>query len=146
MVPELTVHLERVLPAPRALVFRMHTEPGRLEEWWGPNGFSASIVDLDVQVGGSYRIVMQPPAGEAFVLVGEFREIEADSRLAYTFRWEPPDADDRETVVEVSLGELGPSTALTVDQRGFATEARRALHEQGWRESLDRLQDLLTGR
>jgi aldehyde dehydrogenase (NAD+) len=144
MPPELAVHLQRVLPAPRSLVFRMHTEPARLGQWWGPNGFSAPSVDLDVRVGGSYRIVMQPPEGEAFVLVGEFREVEPDTRLSYTFRWEPPDPDDRETVAEFSLRDLGTSTALTVDHRGFATEARRALHEQGWSESLDRLDAVLT--
>jgi hypothetical protein len=43
--------------------------------------------------------------------------------------------DDRETVVAFSLWDLGESTALTVDQGPFATEGRRALHEQGWTDS-----------
>jgi uncharacterized protein YndB with AHSA1/START domain len=86
---------------------------------------------------------MQPPEGEAFVLVGEFRAVDPDIRLSYTFRWEPPDPDDRETVVDFSLEDRGGSTFLMVDQRGFATEARRALHEQGWSESLDRLEAVL---
>jgi hypothetical protein len=48
--------------------------------------------------------------------------------LAYTFRYVPPDPDDRDTVVVLSLGDLGDATAVTVEQGTFATEGRRALH------------------
>jgi hypothetical protein len=41
---------------------------------------------------------------------------------------------------------LGGSTALTVDQGPFVTEGRRALHEDGWTDSLDRLEELITSR
>jgi hypothetical protein len=58
--------------------------------------------------------------------------VEPGSCLAYTFRWEPPDPNDRETVVVLSLQPLDESTALTVDQGDFATEERRSLHVQGW--------------
>ncbi len=69
--------------------------------------------------------------------------MEPGTRLAYTFRWEPPDPDDRETVVVLSLHTLGESTGLTVDQGDFATQERLALHEQGWWESIDRLEELI---
>ena len=146
MAPELALHLERVLRAPPELVFRMHTEPDLLARWWGPKGFTAPSVELDVRVGGRYRIAMQPPEGDRFHLSGEFREVNPGTRLVYTFRWEPPDPDDRETVVVVSLRNRGESTALTVDQEPFATDARRALHEQGWNDSLDRLEELIGNR
>jgi len=140
---DLTLHLERVLPAPPSLVFRADTDPGELAKWWGPKGFTAPTVQLDVRVGGSYRIAMQPPGGALFYLSGEFREVDPHWRLAYTFRWEDPDPEDRETVVTISLRDLGESTELTVDQGVFATERRLALHTQGWTEGLDRLQALI---
>jgi uncharacterized protein YndB with AHSA1/START domain len=139
----LTVHLERLLSAPRPVVFAAHTQPTTLARWWGPAGFSAPSVDLDVRPGGPYRIAMQPPHGELFHLAGEFRVVEPPARLVYTFRWEEPDPDDQETFVTFSLEDRGEATGLTVDQGVFATEARRALHEQGWSESLDRLELLL---
>jgi uncharacterized protein YndB with AHSA1/START domain len=141
---DLTLHLERVLPAPRPFVFRAHAEPDLLAKWWGPTGFSAPSIEFDLGVGGRYRIAMQPPDGGPFYLAGEFVEVDPPTRLVYTFRWEDPDPDDRETVVTFSLGDLGESTELSVDQGVFATEARRALHEQGWTESLDRLQELIS--
>ena len=146
MAPELGLHLERVLRAPPELVFRMHTEPDLLARWWGPKGFTAPSVELDVRAGGRYRIAMQPPEGDRFYLSGEFRDVNPGTRLVYTFRWEPPDPDDRETVVDVSLRRRGESTALTVDQEPFATDARRALHEEGWNDSLDRLDELIRTR
>lgn len=142
----LTLHLERVVPAPRSLVFRANTEPDELARWWGPKGFTAPRVEVDLRVGGGHRIAMQPPEGDVFHLSGEFREIDPPAHLAYTFRWEEPDPDDRETVVSLSLGERAGATELIVHQGRFATEGRRSLHEQGWTEALDRLEELLARR
>ncbi len=136
--------MKRVLPAPRARVFRAFTEPDELAKWWGPKGFTAPSVELDLRLGGNYRIAMQPPDGDLFYLSGEFREVDPPAQLAYTFRWEDPDPDDQETVVTLAFGDLGESTELVVTQRAFATEGRRALHDQGWTDSLDRLQDLMS--
>ena len=97
MEAEFGLHLERRLPAATDLVYRMHTDPELLAQWWGPKGFSVPSIDLSLRVGGEYRIAMQPPEGDVFFLSGEFRDVEPDARLAYTFRWEPPDPDDRET-------------------------------------------------
>jgi uncharacterized protein YndB with AHSA1/START domain len=146
MEAELVVHIERDLPAPRPLVFRMQAEPDLLAQWWGPRGFTTPSVTLDVRVGSRYRIAMQPPVGDTFFLSGEFRVVEPPTRLVYTFQWDPPDPDDRETVVALFLRDVGDLTALTVDQGIFATEERRALHEEGWSESLDRLYELITSR
>jgi uncharacterized protein YndB with AHSA1/START domain len=140
------LHLERRLPAAADLVYRMHTDPDLLAQWWGPKGFSVPSIDLSLRVGGEYRIAMQPPEGDVFFLSGEFRDVQPDARLAYTFRWEPPDPDDRETLVVLSFVDLGKASSLTIDQGVFATVERRALHEQGWTESIDRLEELIQRR
>ncbi|MDQ3381704.1 MAG: SRPBCC domain-containing protein [Actinomycetota bacterium] len=139
MAAGLNLHLERVLRAQRAVVFRSCTEPERLAKWWGPLGFTAPSIETDLRVGGSYRIAMQPPDGDLFYLSGEFREVDPPRRLVYTFRWEDPDPDDRETVVSLTLRELGESTELTLDQGPFATEGRYELHHAGWSDALERL-------
>jgi uncharacterized protein YndB with AHSA1/START domain len=136
----LTLAMKRVLRAPRSRVFRALTEPDELAKWWGPRGFTAPSVEVDLRVGGSYRIAMQPPEGELFYLTGEFREVDPPTRLVYTFRWEDPTPDDRETVVTLSLRELGDDTELDFAQGTFATEERRALHRGGWTDSLDKLE------
>src|SRR5262249_50286657 len=137
--------LERVIPATQPEVFTALTEPGQVARWWGPKGFTVPRIDVDMRVGGAYRIAMQPPEGDVFHITGEFTEIDSPARLAYTFRYEEPDPDDRETMVILSFRDLGDATGLAVDQAHFATEARRSLHEQGWSDSLDRLEEIVHG-
>jgi uncharacterized protein YndB with AHSA1/START domain len=135
----LILRLERTLPAPCPVVYSTLTDPAELGEWWGPRGFIARSVEFDLQVGGGYRIAMQPPDGDAFHLAGEFRQVEPPTRLAYTFRWDPPHPDDRETSVTLTLESSGEETRLRLTQRGFATQERLVLHRTGWSETLDRL-------
>ena len=91
---------------------------------------------------GELRGVL-PPGGEIFYLSGEFREVAPPARLAYTFRWFPLDPDDRETIVVLSLEEQVDGTEVRLIHRGLATEGRRALHEAGWTDSFERLEQLL---
>jgi uncharacterized protein YndB with AHSA1/START domain len=139
----LTLQLRRVLRAPRSRVFRALTEPEELARWWGPQGFAVPSIHLDLRVGGGYRFGMQPPEGDLFYLAGEFRQIDPPHRLSYTFRWEDPDPDDQETVVTLTLDERGDSTELGLVQGPFRTEGRHSLHDQGWSDSLDKLERLL---
>jgi uncharacterized protein YndB with AHSA1/START domain len=141
---ELVLSLKRTLPAPRSAVWIAMTDPEQLAKWWGPKGFTAPRVDFEPRVGGRYRIAMQPPEGDLFYLHGEFREVDPPSRLVYTFVWEPPDPDDRETLVTLDLEDRGEITGVSFTQGEFATEARLELHRDGWTDSFDKLQELLS--
>ena len=129
--------------APIARVFGMLTEHTEVASWWGPLGFTTPEVQLDLRMGGSYRFTMQPPEGEAFHLSGAFLEVQAPSSLRFTFRWDEPVPDDRETVVEVSLNPLGARTMVTLTQGEFATEERLQLHRSGWADSFEKLDAVL---
>jgi uncharacterized protein YndB with AHSA1/START domain len=139
----LTLDIKRVLRAPRERVFRALAEPAELARWWGPRGFTTPEIQLDPRVGGGYRFTMQPPEGDPFHLSGEYLDIDPPARLAYTFRWEEPDPDDRETVVTLALREMPDATEVSLSQSGFATEARLALHRVGWGDSFDKLGELV---
>jgi uncharacterized protein YndB with AHSA1/START domain len=140
----LWIHLEVELSAPAAGVFEALTDPQQLPKWWGPHHFTTPSIELNLVAGGRYRITMQPSEGDPFDLQGEFLEIDAPHRLAYTFRWEDPDPHDVDTVATISLVDLGGSTRLIVEQGAFATQPRRELHEHGWSDSLQRLQTWLS--
>ena len=139
----LTLEIKRVLPAAPGVVFRVFTDASELARWWGPKGFSIPSVEFEARVGESYRIEMQPPEGDRFHLTGEFREVDPPLRLAYTFAWEEPDLDDLETLVALSLRDLGGSTEVSLTQGPFKTEARLELHRDGWTDTLDKLERLL---
>ncbi|MEV5106812.1 SRPBCC domain-containing protein [Streptomyces massasporeus] len=144
---ELRVRLRRALDGSCPEVFRELTDPRELARWWGPDGFTIPSVESDLRPGGAYRIAMRPPEGELFYLVGEFLEVEPPERLAYTFRWEDPDPEDRETVVTLSLHDIDAARSeLVLDQGDFASERRRALHEEGWSQGLGKLGELLASQ
>jgi uncharacterized protein YndB with AHSA1/START domain len=141
---ELILEMKRVLPAARAVVFRAFSTAGELAKWWGPAGFTVPSLEFTPREGESFRIEMQPPAGDPFHLAGEFRKVDPPARLAYTFRWEDPDPDDVETLAELSFRDLGESTEVVLAQGPFKTEGRRELHRNGWTESFDKLERLLS--
>jgi uncharacterized protein YndB with AHSA1/START domain len=140
----LSLELTRLFPAPRARVFDFFAGAALLAEWWGPRGFSIPSIDFVPRVGGIYRIEMQPPDGDAFELTGTFREVDIPLRLAFTFEWEPADPDDEETLAQLQFEVTDDSTKVQLRQGPFKTEARRALHRDGWTESLDKLAELVT--
>ncbi len=135
--------MRRTMPARTAAVFAAFTDPDRLRQWWGPKGFTVPKIDFPARPGSVYRIEMQPPGGDAFHLTGEFREVEPPGRLAFTFVWDPADADDIETLVELSFRDAGDSTDVDYRQGPFKTEERRELHRGGWTDSFDRLEEFL---
>lgn len=141
---ELTLEIKRVLPAAPSVVFRAFSAPDELAKWWGPDGFSVPSLDFKPRVGNSYRIEMQPPEGDAFYLLGEFRRVDPPAQLAYTFVWEDPDPDDLETLVELAFRDLGESTEVVLTQRDFKTEARRELHRNGWTDSFEKLDQFIS--
>lgn len=142
---ELTLELKRVLAAAPAAVFAAFSEPSELAKWWGPEGFTIPRVEFQPRVGAPYRIEMRPPEGDSFDLIGEFREVDPPGRLAFTFAWEDPDPDDVETLAALSFRALGESTEVVLTQGPFKTEPRRELHRDGWTESFDKLERLISG-
>jgi uncharacterized protein YndB with AHSA1/START domain len=148
MVPpqsgKLTLEMRRVLPAAPSVVFTAFSDPDKLAKWWGPVGFTVPSLEFGPYVGATYRIEMQPPEGDPFYLVGEFREVDRPVRLVFTFVYEDPDPDDVETLVELSFRDLGESTDVGFTQGPFKTAARRALHREGWTDSFDKLEQFIS--
>jgi uncharacterized protein YndB with AHSA1/START domain len=144
MTDERVLEIERVLPAVPEVVFRGFVDPSELARWWGPEGFTIPHLSFPAQEGESYRIEMQPPTGDPFALTGEFQEVDPVVRLAFTFVWEPADPDDVETLVRLSFRDVGDGTEVSLTQGAFKTDARLALHRDGWTDSLDKLERLLS--
>jgi uncharacterized protein YndB with AHSA1/START domain len=108
------------------------------------HGFTTPSPEFDPRIGERYRIEMQPPEGDSFHLTGEFRDVDPRARVAFTFVWEDPDPDDVETLVALAFRDLGEATEVALMQGPFKTEARRALHRNGWTDSFDKLERLIS--
>jgi uncharacterized protein YndB with AHSA1/START domain len=138
------VRISRIIESPREHVFRAWTQPEQLREWWGPGEFRCPEAEVDLRPGGSYRLVMQPTAGDPFVVGGTYREVEPPARLVYTWRWESgPAADGSESLVTVEFNERGERTELVLTHTEFPATHGPAPYRMGWEGGLDKLQALL---
>jgi uncharacterized protein YndB with AHSA1/START domain len=140
---ELVFETTRAFPVPRARLYEFFADAALLAKWWGPRGFTIPGITFAPRVGAGYRIKMQPPRDDLFELTGTFRMVKAPSRLAFSFEWVPADPEDQETLAELWFEVIDDSTEVRLRQGPFKTEARRALHQHGWTESLARLAELI---
>jgi uncharacterized protein YndB with AHSA1/START domain len=105
--------ITREFAAPRANVWRAYTEPEFIKRWWaGKKGTVTSVV-VDLRVDGQWRYVMTANAGFEVAFHGEFREVDAPSRLVNTEAFEGvPDPDGTAGLVTVTLTEKDGRTYL----------------------------------
>lgn len=133
----------RVFKAPRELVFRMWTEPEHVARWWGPNGFTTTIHEMDVRPRGVWRFVMHGPDGRDYQNKIVYVEVTPPERLVYDHVSGP------KFHVTVSFAEQGEQTKVTVRML-FDTAAQRdyTVREfgavEGLHQTLGRLAAYLT--
>lgn len=144
---ELTI--TRVLDAPRSRVFRMWIDAKHMAQWWGPQGFTNPVCELDVRPGGAIRIHMRAPDGVVHPMTGAFREILEPERLVFTaFAEDQAGKPLLEALTTVAFAEHGGKTKLTVQANavGLAPVAPQMLAgmEAGWTQSLQRLEAYVT--
>ena len=145
-----TVEIVRVFDAPRALVWQAWTDPTMLGQWFGPRGFTSSVPELDLRVGGALRIVMHGPDGNDYPMKGMFREVVAPERLVFSsIAIDNAGNHQLEGETSVTLIEQGGKTTLTMKSHmvGLMPIAPQMLAgmKAGWTQSIDKLEELVTG-
>ncbi len=142
--PERVLVLNRVFDAPRALVFKVWTEPDHLARWWGCETTAVTNFTGDFRVGGAFHVSMRLADGSDHRLHGVYREFEPPERLSFTWAWEDEDGNPgHETLVTVTFADENGKTAMTLHQATFESETMRDTHHDGWSVALDRLAGLL---
>jgi uncharacterized protein YndB with AHSA1/START domain len=135
--------LTRVFDAPRELVFKMWSDPKHFAQWYGPNGFTVPVCEIDLRPGGALRVQMRAPNGAIYPMEGTFTEVVAPERLAFATK-----VHDNEDLTTVTFVEESGKTRLTLMARftKVAPEAEAmslANMERGWQQTMDRLADHL---
>ena len=132
-----TLVLKRTFAAPREKVFRAWTNPAELKKWFHVEAdWSTPIAEVDLRVGGKYRLGMQDPNAPApYVVGGVFHEIKAPEKLVYTWKWEGQDSE--ETQVTILFRDLGGRTEVELIHEKFPSSEERDKHGHGWAGCLD---------
>jgi uncharacterized protein YndB with AHSA1/START domain len=137
--------ISRIFDAPRDLVFKAWTEPEHMVKWFGPQGFTSTVLRSELRPGGSYRVKMQEPNGSDHFLQGVYQEIVVPARLVSTFAWADAAGNQirPETILTLTLEELGTKTKLTLHQAVFESVTACDEHRSGWTSSFERLAEYL---
>jgi uncharacterized protein YndB with AHSA1/START domain len=146
--------IERALKSSPERVFDAFTDPAQLTKWWWPNGFACPAAEVDLRVGGKYRLAMEWPgtipaeARFSHYMAGEYYEIDRPHRLVMSGRAVNDEHGELfATLIEVRFQARDGGTALTIRQSYFEPMPpadAMAGAEQGWSEQLDKLERLLT--
>ena len=79
------VVIERIFDAPVDLIWQMWTQPDHFKEWYGPEGFTVPVAEMDVRVGGKRLVCMESPDRSMKMwMTGEYLEVVSNERLVYT--------------------------------------------------------------
>jgi uncharacterized protein YndB with AHSA1/START domain len=129
----------RILNAPRELVYRAWTDPKHVEKWWGPNGFTSTIQEMDVRPGGVWRLVMHGPDGVDYKNKSIFVEVAAPERLVYEHVSGP------KFLSTVTFEDMGGKTKVTMRMVfDTAEDLKRTIKEfgavEGAKQTMSRLE------
>jgi uncharacterized protein YndB with AHSA1/START domain len=134
--------VRRTIQATAEQLFAAWTEPEHLKKWWGPRPITCADAEIDLRVGGAYRIANQLPDGTLLWIFGEFEVVDPPFRLVYTWRIDPKSqASER---VSVQFEPRGDATEVIIVHERIPNAATRARHEQGWVGCLDGLASYLS--
>lgn len=158
---EREISATRVFDAPRDLVWKMWTDRNHIINWWGPNGFTNTIHEMDVRPGGVWSLVMHGPDGRDYQNRFVYREIVKPERLVFVISF----SDENRGVTRHPMAPVWPLVwlpTITFDAKGDQTtvtvhwtplnateeerkafDAGQASMNQGWSGTFEQLEQYL---
>jgi uncharacterized protein YndB with AHSA1/START domain len=137
-----TLRIERTFDAPAVDVFDAWTNPEVLKRWWGASPtWRTPVAEVDLRVGGSYRLSMEDPdAGTFHTVTGEYREVRRPERLVYSWCWVQDDGQTGPvSTVSVEFVEADARTTVLLEHSGLESAESRNRHGEGWAGCLETL-------
>jgi uncharacterized protein YndB with AHSA1/START domain len=135
----------RTINGPARLVFEAWTKPELFKRWWVPKSFPMSLLscEMDVRVGGGYRLAFEVGAPKPMEVFGRYLEVTPCSRLV----WTNDEADEGGPVTTVTFEEKAGKTLLVMHELYPSKEALDAAmasgEKSGMSETLDQLDEFL---
>ena len=143
--PSLSLH--RKFPVAPEKVWRAWTDPQALSQWFGPGGpgepQTVSVADLDLRVGGRYRLVFGGPEGNDHEAAGVYKEAVPHRKLVFTWHW-PRTTPERVSQITILLRAEGGGTDMEFRHEQFFDQAACDGHRRGWTETFVKLETFLT--
>jgi uncharacterized protein YndB with AHSA1/START domain len=137
----LSLEISRFIKAPRDRVYAAWTDPAQLKQWFGPENVQTDDLIVDVRVGGKFRWNLTNSEGEKMTCRGEYRELQPDKKIVFTWQWEDDeDWENHVSIVTVELDDADDGTELRLSHERLPNEESRDGHTRGWNSALDKLE------
>jgi uncharacterized protein YndB with AHSA1/START domain len=138
-----SVSLHRVLKASPEKVYRAFTDASALASWLPPYGFLCTVQEMNVKVGGTYKMSFHNfSTGNSHSFGGKYLEIKPDEFLKYSDKFDDPNLTG-EMITSVWLQKVSVGTELKVSQQGIPSVIPTEMCYLGWQESLEKLAKLV---
>lgn len=150
------VRIERTFDAPIEAVWSMWTDPALFAKWYGPNGMTVPVAEMDVKPGGTRKICMKMERSDGAMMMwftGEYRDVTPPTRLSYTESMcdengkiiSPesmgmPPGHPEVTEVIVELSSVDGKTDMKMTHVGVTANTQGA---GGWAQAIDKMAALL---
>jgi uncharacterized protein YndB with AHSA1/START domain len=142
---KLQIHVSREFDAPREMVFKAHTDPALMAQWWGPRKYTIFVKKMDARPGGQWHMTHRGPDGDDHEFYGEYIEVVPPSKIVWTFTW--GGAPEDVSVETATFEDLGGRTRITSVSQYKTLEALQGMAQSGMEEGMietyGRLDDLL---
>lgn len=150
--PDREIVITRVFDAPRELVWKVWTQPVHIAQWWGPRGFTTTVLEMDLRPGGKSRYVMHGPDGSDYPVRGVFKEVVPLERIVSTDEFDEgfpadPGMLPQGIIATVVFEDLGKQTKMTLTISHPTAEDKKKHEEMGvvggWNSSFDCMDEYL---
>ena len=132
---QVSLEVSETYDAPISAVYDAWSGSEQIKSWFGPGSCRVLEADFSPRMGADYHIKMD--VGEEVAAIrGQFTEVIAEERLAFTFQW---DGDDNQSLVTVTFSEDADGTQVTLTQVGLASEESKEKHIMGWTVAMTQL-------
>ncbi len=154
--------ISRVFDAPKEKVYEAWTNESEAKKWWGPKGFTAPVIEMDVRPGGKYHFCMKAPdgkplEGKEFWSTGTYKEIEPNEKLVITDSFSDENGNivspkehgldpnfPTTSIVTVLFEETDGGTHLSIIYPVKNKKTKQVMEKtgmrEGWATSLDKLE------
>ena len=130
MPRSITLVVRRTINASPERLFDAWTQPAQLQHWWGPPGVACTGAEVDLRVGGRYRVGNRFPDGTIVWISGQFERIERPRLLVYS--WSLGTRQEGAERVSVAFEARSVGTEVIVTHERIGDMASRDNHESGW--------------
>lgn len=136
----------RELDAPKQLVWDAHHRPEYVRKWWGLDGYTNHITEIDLRPGGRWRFGQRGPDGSEVVFGGVYREIDPPNRFVYTKGWPDDTGSTEDSMITILFDEHDGRCTVTLLCEFSSRALRDTVAERGMerlQRSYDRMDTLL---